>query len=354
MARFLKNRDANKGLSPGSLVFIGKQKVENHRIRLIDYDAESLREEELQTLDDAGQFYTSDTNSWINIDGLHHVEVIQDAGRLFELHPLLMEDILNTGQRPKMEEFDTCLFFVLRMLRHNKEENIIISEQLSMVLGEKFLLTFQEQQGDVFEPVRVRIRKQKGRIRSSGVDYLAYALMDTLVDNYIAIIEHLGEEIEDLEEEVLENPTASVMEKINTYKREMNFLRKAIRPAREMVLKLIHEDFPLIQETSRPFLKDLLDLFTEATEAIDAYRDFLTDLMNLYNTAISNKMNDIMKVLTIFAALFIPLTFVAGIYGTNFEYVPELHYKYSYYIFLGVLFVMGSGLMYYFKRKNWF
>lgn len=353
MARFLKNREASKGLSPGSLVFIGNKKVENHRIRVIDYDSKDLVEEELKTLDDAKKFFDSDTVSWINIDGLHHVEVIQDAGKIFDLHPLLLEDILNTGQRPKLEEFDSCLFFVFRMLRHNKEENRIISEQLSMVLADRFLLTFQELPGDVFDPVRVRIRKQKGRVRSSGADYLAYSLMDTLVDNYISIIEQLGEEIEDLEEDVLSDPTASVMEKIHTYKREMNFLRKAIRPAREMVLKLTHGDSPMFRDSTLPFLKDLLDLFTEATEAIDSYRDILSDMMNLYNSMISNKMNDIMKVLTIFAALFIPLTFIAGIYGTNFEYMPELHYKYGYFIFLGVLVVVGVALLLFFKRRKW-
>lgn len=353
MARFLKNRNASKGLSPGSLVFIGQKKTEKTRIRLIDFDAANLKEEELSSIDMAAECTGSDSISWINIDGLHDVEVVNRTGELFALHPLLLEDILNTGQRPKMEEFDNCLFFVFRMLRHDEEKNTIISEQLSMVLGETFLLTFQEQPGDVFEPVRARIRKAKGRVRSSGKDYLAYALIDTLADNYISIIERLGDKIEDLEEEVLTDPSPHVMEKIHAYKREMNFMRKAIRPARETVLQLIHGEYSLIQENTLPFLKDLLDLFNEATESIDTYREILSDMMSLYASAMGNKMNDIMKVLTIFAAMFIPLTFIAGIYGTNFEHIPELHYKYSYFIFWGVLIVIGLGMLLYFKKKKW-
>jgi magnesium transporter len=353
MARFLKNRAASKGMSPGSLVFIGHQKVEEPRIRLIDYDHATLSEETLTGIDGPDPRFESDTVSWLNIDGLHHVDVIQSAGKRFDLHPLLLEDILDTGQRPKMEEFDTCLFFIFRMLRHDPASDLLISEQLSMVLSDSCLLTFQEQPGDVFEPVRSRIRKHKGRLRSSGPDYLAYALMDTLVDNYIAIIEKLGESIEDLEEEVLGDPGPAVMEKINAFKREMNFLRKAIRPAREMILKLAHGEYPMFRESTRPFLKDLLDLFTEAAESIDTYRDILSDMMNLYTSSISNKMNDIMRVLTVFAALFIPLTFIAGVYGTNFDYLPELHYRYSYFIFLGAMAVIAIVLLIYFKRKKW-
>lgn len=353
MARFLKNRNASKGQSPGSLIFIGQQKVETPRICLIDYDPVNLTEKELPSMDEAKSCLSPDTVSWINIYGLHDVNIIQDTGRVFDLHPLLLEDILNTGQRPKMEEFETCLFFVMRMLRHDPEENTIISEQLSMVLGETFLLTFQEKPGDVFEPVRTRIRKQKGRVRASGVDYLAYALMDTLVDNYIAIIEQLGDEIEDLEDSLLAHPVPDIMERIHTYKREMNFMRKAIRPAKDMVLQLVHGEYPQVRENTRPFLKDLLDLFTEATESIETYRDVLTDMMHLYTSAMGNKMNDVMKVLTIFSALFIPLTFIAGIYGTNFDYLPELHYKYSYFIFLGALVCIGIAMMFYFKKKKW-
>ena len=287
------------------------------------------------------------------MDGLHDLSTMKEIGQTFDLHPLLVEDILNTGQRPKLEVFDNCLFIVLKMIRYEKEKQMIVNEQLSMVLGDTFLLTFQEQPGDVFEPVRERIRNQKGRIRGSGIDYLAYALLDTVVDNYIFIIEKLGEKIEDIEEEVLEKADAGVMEKINIFKREMNFLRKSIRPAREAIIQLSKLDSELIREQTIPFLKDLQDLITHAAEAIDTYRDMLSDQLNLYNSVTSNRLNDIIKVLTIFAAIFIPLTFIAGIYGTNFEYLPELHYKYSYFVFWGVIIIVAAVMLLFFKKKKW-
>lgn len=353
MARFFKKREEIKGLSPGSLVFIGTQKVENIRLRVIDYNEARLKEDELKNIADGTEFKRTKTVTWINVDGLHDLSLMKEIGKTFDLHPLLLEDILNTGQRPKLEEFDNCLFIVLKMLRYDKEKQVILAEQLSVVLGDTFLLTFQEQPGDVFEPVRERIRKQKSRIRASGIDYLAYALMDTVVDNYIFIIERLGEKIEDIEEEVLDNATPKVMEKINTFKREMNYLRKSIRPAREAIIQLSKLDSELIRDTTIPFLKDLQDLITHAAEAIDTYREMLSDQLNLYNSVISNRMNDIMKVLTIFAAIFIPLTFIAGIYGTNFEYLPELKFKYSYFFFWGVMLAVAAAMLIFFRKKKW-
>jgi len=353
MARFFKKREAAKGQSPGALIFIGNKKVEKIRLRVIDYDQARLKEDELKNIADGAEFKQTKTVTWINVDGLHDLSTMKEIGQTFELHPLLVEDILNTGQRPKLEVFDNCLFIVLKMIRYEKEKQMIVNEQLSMVLGDTFLLTFQEQPGDVFEPVRERIRNQKGRIRGAGIDYLAYALLDTVVDNYIFIIEKLGEKIEDIEEEVLEKADSGVMEKINMFKREMNFLRKSVRPAREAIIQLSKLDSELIREQTIPFLKDLQDLITHAAEAIDTYRDMLSDQLNLYNSVISNRMNDIMKVLTIFAAIFIPLTFIAGIYGTNFEYLPELHFKYSYFVFWGVIIIVAAVMLLFFKKKKW-
>jgi magnesium transporter len=353
MARFFKKREEIKGLSPGSLVFIGNKKVENIRIRVIDYDGAQLKEDELKEIAAGVEFKRTKTFIWINVDGLHDLALMKEIGKTFDLHPLLLEDILNTGQRPKLEEFDNCLFLVLKMLRFDNEKQMIVSEQLSMVLGDTFLLTFQEQTGDVFEPVRERIRKRKARIRASGIDYLAYALLDCVVENYVFIVERLGEKIEDIEEEVLASAEPAVMEKINAFKREMNFLRKSVRPAREAIMQLSKLDSELINNQTIPFLKDLQDLITHAAEAIDTYRDMLSDQLNLYNSVISNRMNDIMKVLTIFAAIFIPLTFIAGIYGTNFEYLPELKFRYSYFFFWGVMFAVAAAMLLFFRKNKW-
>ena len=354
MARFLRKRGESKGQSPGALVFIGKKKMDSVEARVIDYDSIKLTEQELLEIKDGSHFRKTKTVTWINTNGLHDIEFIKNLGQVFELHTLVMEDILNTGQRPKIEDFDSYIFIVLKMIRFDSETEMIVNEQLSIVLGENFLLTFQERPGDVFEPVRERIRKQKSRIRGSGTDYLAYALLDTVVDNYMYSIELIGEKIEDLEEMILEGHDTTVMEKINAFKREINYLRKSIRPAKEAILKITRLDSCLFHEQTLPFIKDLQDLTSHATEAIDTYRDLLTDQLNIYNSVMANKMNDIMKILTIFAAIFIPLTFIAGIYGTNFEYLPELHYKYSYFIFWAVLIVLAGALLRYFKRKRWF
>ncbi len=353
MARFLKKRNNTKGLVPGSAVFIGNKKVDEIRIRVIDYDKSTLHEDELRNISDGTEFKEKNTVTWINIDGLHDSELMKEIAETFDLHPLLIEDIMNTDQRPKLQESDNNLFLVLKMLRYDETNQTILAEQLSLVIGKTFLLTFQEQPGDVFEPVRERIRKQKGRIRATSIDYLAYALLDTVVDNYIYIIERFGEKIEDMEELVLGNPEPGVMEQLSNYRKEMNFLRKSIRPAREAITHLSRLDNDTINQKTIPFLKDLEDLIIQASEAIDTYREMLSDQMNLYNSALSNKMNDIMKILTIFAAIFIPLTFIAGIYGTNFEYLPELHFKYSYYIFWGVMILVALVLLIFFKRKKW-
>jgi len=354
MARFLKNRAPVKGQSPGALIFVGTRKMDQTEIRLIDFDDVHLTDQKLTDITDAVRYKTTDSRTWININGLHDVTAIGNIGQAFDLHPLVVEDILNTGQRPKIDDYESYLFIVLKMIRYDKETRMVVNEQLSLVAADRFVITFQERPGDVFEPVRERIRRQKSRIRASGTDYLACALMDTVVENYISVIEQIGEQIEDLEEEILSGHDSGVMEKINLFKRETNYLRKSIRPAREAIFQLARLESDLIHEKTRPFFKDLEDLIIHATEAIDTYRELLTDQLNIYNSVVANKMNDIMKVLTIFAAVFIPLTFIAGVYGTNFEYLPELEYRYSYFIFWGVMVAIAGASLYYFKKKKWF
>lgn len=353
MARFLKKKEAALGQPPGTAVFIGEQKVSETKIKLISYSATELVEHPIEAAGPLGPGPSGVAVQWIDITGLHNPETIKSIGTRFNLHPLTIEDILHTGQRPKMEEFDQYVYFVLKMLHFDQENKVIRSEQLSIVLGNYFVLTFQEQPGDTFNPVRERIRKNRGRICKSGSDYLAYALLDTVVDNYIASIERLGEEIEDLENEIIADPNREVLEKINLYKREINYLRKTARPAREFILQLSRLDNDLIQESSIPFVKDLLDLSTQSVEIIETYRDVLSDYLEIYNTGINHRLNDIMRVLTIFSAVFIPLTFIAGIYGTNFEYLPELHYRYSYFIFWGILIAIAAIMLRFFRKRKW-
>lgn len=353
MARFLKSSEKTAGLSPWSPVFVGNQKIDESIIRIFDYDKNSLEELEVQNPIDLERFKKTETVTWISIYGLHDVEMIQELGELFGIHPLTLGDIVNTGQRPKMEEYDSYIYLVLKMLRFDKDEEIINSDQLSIILGENFVISFQEKPVDTFAPVRLRINIGKGRIRHNGPDYLAYALLDTIVDNYMIAIENIGSNIEDIEDLILDDPSQELLNRITNYKREVNYLRKSIRPARELTIKLAKNDSELIREQTVPFLKDLQDIATQAMESLDSYREMLSDHLNIYNTTVSNRLNEIMKVLTIFAAIFIPLTFMAGIYGTNFEYLPELHYKYSYFIFWGVMLLVAGVMLRFFRRKGW-
>jgi len=354
MARFFKNRIENKGAVPGSLIFIGQQKMDKHRLSVIDYDEDSLNEFEPKDISECFKYKNSNSVSWINLYGIHDIEQIKQIGDMFDLHSLLLEDILFTGQRPKLEEFDEHIFVVMKMLKYDDKEKMISSEQISIILGKNFVITLQEQPGDVFGSVRDRIRKKKGRIRNSGCDYLAYALIDTIVDNYIYAIERIGEQIEDLEEHIIENPSQEVLQEIYTYKKEISFFLKVTRPVLEIMIKFKKAETDLIHQKTKPFIKDLDDLVMHGVDTLLTYRDILSDYLNIYHTSVSNRMNEVMKVLTIFAAIFIPLTFIAGVYGTNFDFLPELHFKYSYFIMWGIMITVALFMLSYFRKKKWF
>ena len=353
MARFLKNREASLGKAPGELVFIGEQKIEESSIRLVEYNEEQLDEKIITDIQDVAAYKDESTTSWVNVFGVHDMDLIRSIGQHFELHGLVLEDISNTGQRPKMEDYDEYCYFTLKMIRYDGEDEKIYSDQISLVLGKSFLITFQEHPTDFFLPLRERLRKNKGRIRKAGTDYLAYTLLDAIVDNYIVVIERLGGQIEDIETEILDNPSQEVLVKINNYKREINYLRKSIRPAKEFMQQLSRIDSNLFREQTMVFLKDLHDLACQSVEVIDSYREMLSDHLNIYNTGVNNRLNEIMKILTVFSVIFIPLTFIAGIYGTNFSYIPELQYRYGYFILWGVMLVLALGMILFFKSKKW-
>lgn len=353
MARFLKDRSKKRGAAPGSAIFIGEQKVEKTTIQLMDYTPTSLNEQECDDTKPLDGLVSTDTSSWINVCGLHDEAVVSEVGEAFGLHSIVIEEVLNTGQRPTFIDYDDYLFLAVKMLNYNEEKDRLQTEHVSFVIGQHYLLTFQEMPGDVFEQVRERIRKQKTKIRTRGVDYLCYALVDAIVDEYIHVIERFGDKIEVLEGRILSKAQEGVLEKINEYKREMSYLRKVVRPVREASLQFSKSDSGLIQKKTTPFLKDLEGLTSLAAEAIETYSEILSDQLNIYQTSVSNKLNDVMKVLTIFSVIFIPLTFIAGIYGTNFEYLPELKYHYAYPVFWAVLVSVALAMVYYFRRKRW-
>lgn len=354
MPRFFKRVSKKAGLSPGTLVHVGKKKVEKVKIQLIDYDETQLKEKEPKTIEECFPFKDLPTVTWVNIDGLHDIQVMEKIGKHFNLHPLVMEDILNTEQRPKIEEFDDYLFIVLKMLCYDEKQNQINSEQVSVILGKNFVLSFQEKTGDIFDPLRERIRSGKGRIRKMGPDYLAYTLLDAVVDNYFLVLEKLGEKIEGMEEELVTNPTPGTLHMIHTLKREMIFLRKSVWPLREVVSRLEREESPLIKESTGIFLRDVYDHTIQVIDTVETYRDMLSGMLDIYLSSISNRMNQVMKVLTIIATIFIPLTFLVGIYGMNFDYMPELkwHWVYPWAFWLVMLGVTGFMLIY-FRRKKW-
>ncbi|UZR98659.1 magnesium/cobalt transporter CorA [Chondrinema litorale] len=351
-----KNRSVNKGLAPGSLVFIGNRKMNKPKVRIIDYTNEHFDEKELtlDEIDKLDDYKNSNTVSWINVDGLHETELIGKIGEMFDIHPLLQEDILNTDQRAKFEDFENYLFVTLKMLSINRDNNHLSNEQISIVIHKNFVLTFQEKEGDVFDAVRERIRLKRGKLRNVGNDYLAYALLDTIVDNYIYLLDHLGEHIEDLEIQLLKKQTQLLLNKINTYKQELHFISKAVRPVRELIKEIIRSESPIFHKKTYPYLKDLLDIATQATETIETFREVLSDYLNIYHTGLSTHLNEIMKVLTIFSAIFIPLTFIAGVYGMNFEHMPELHYKWGYPGVLTLMGIVGFAMFCFLKWRKWF
>ena len=339
--------------APGTVSFVGEQKVEKVSIKLIDYDAEKLDERQIEDFHLCFPCRETETVSWINVNGLHDIELVRKIGEHFGLHPLVLEDIAHTQQRPKMEDYGDYLYIVLRVLSFGEGQRNLVSEQMSLVIGRNYVLTFQERPGDVLEPVRERLRRGKGRIRAAGPGYLGYAIMDAVVDHYFKIVEGYGEAIEALEEELLGDPQQEALARIHNLKREIVLLRRAIWPLREVIANVERDDVELIDDAVAPFLRDVRDHVIQVTDTIDSFRDILSGLQDLYMSTISNRMNDVMKVLTIFASIFVPLTFFAGIYGMNFEFMPELGWRWSYPIFWVVILALGGTMLAFFRRRKW-
>lgn len=351
--RFLKKRSKKSGLPPGTPVYIGKEKTGKVTITIIDYDEAGFQEKEVETIEETLPFKDKPTTTWINLDGIHQLADIEKIGTHFKIHPLVLEDIMNTGQRPKLEIFDDYIFIVLKMLRYDEEENETKIEQVSIILGPSFVISLQESKGDVFDPIRERIRSDRGRIRKMGADYLAYALVDAIVDNYFIILEKLGEKIEDIEDKLVSNPSPETLQTIHMLKREMIFLRKSVWPLRELISRLERWESPLIDKSIYIYLRDLYDHTIQVIDAIETFRDMLSGMLDIYLSSVSNRMNEVMKVLTIIATIFMPLTLIAGIYGMNFRYMPELKSPWGYPLVYVVMLIIGVIMLIYFRRKKW-
>jgi magnesium transporter len=291
--------------------------------------------------------------TWINVDGVHKLDYIENIGKLLKIHPLVLEDIMHTGQRPKMEDFEDYLFVVLKMFQYDEKENVTKTEQVSLILSSNYLISFQEEEGDVFDLIRERIRTDRGRIRKMGVDYLAYSLIDAIVDNYFMVLEKIGESIEDIEDELIKNPTTEVLQTIHSLKRELIFLRKSVWPLREVISKLERWESPIINKSIDIYLRDVYDHTIQVIDALETFRDMLSGMLDIYLTSVSNRMNEVMKVLTIIATIFIPLTLVAGIYGMNFKYMPELDASWGYPMVYVIMLTISAIMLVYFRRKKW-
>src|SRR5512144_2620396 len=343
MSRTSKRRIKKVGLPSESLVYTGEMALGKIDVSLIDYDEQTFEERPVQNMEECALYKNKPTATWINVAGVNNPPVLEKLGECFGLHRLVTEDILNVVQRPKAEDFGDYLYIVLKMLTYDEKAEKMVPEQVSLIVGQNYLLSFQEGiAGDVFHPIRDRLRAGRGKIRKPGVDYLAYALL-----------EKLGERIDLLEEELIAQPGRPIVERLYNLKRELLFLHKAVWPLREVISSLERRESPLIHETTVPYLRDVYDHVAQIIDTMDIYREMLSTMLDLYLSSVSNRLNEVMRVLTAISLIFMPLTFIAGVYGMNFKRMPELEWKYGYLLSWIVMAGIGVGMVFYFKRKKW-
>lgn len=351
MAR-IKKRSSKTGLPPGTVMHIGERKTDQPIITIIDYDDSNIEEKQALYVEECFQFKDKKSVTWINVEGLHQTEIIKKIGAHFGMHPLLQEDIANTEQRPKVDYFEEYCVIIVKMLLFDEKEKTVVSEQVSLVLGKNFVISFQEGlQGDVFDVIRDRIRK--GRFAKRGADYLMYSLLDAIVDKYFDILEKLGEYIEELEEELVNSPNTATLQKIYTLKTKMILLRKSIWPLREVLNSLQRSETKLLHKSIHYYLRDVYDHTVQEIDTVETFREMLSGMIEIYLSSMGNRLNEVMKVLTIITTIFIPLTFITSIYGMNFRFMPELGWKGGYFATLGVMVIVTGCMLYYFKRKKW-
>lgn len=345
------SKNENIGAPPGTIFYKGVERTERIRITLIEYNEADYFEEEFYDLSDCLSNVRPNMVKWINIDGIHKTEVIEAIGKSYNIHPLTLEDVVHADQRPKFEDYDHYLFTVMKMISYTTE---VQSEQLAILLLENTVISFQEVKGgDAFDIIRNRLRQAKGRVRKLGADYLAYALMDAVVDCYFMAIEKIGDKVEKIEEDIIDHNDKKSLMELYDLKREMIFLRKQVWPMRDMINNMIRSETTLITPSSDIYLRDLNDHVTRIIDTVETYRDLLSGIMDIYLSTNSNRMNEVMKMLTIMSSIFIPVTFIAGVYGMNFEFMPELKSPYGYTITWSVMLLIIFGMLIYFKRKKW-
>lgn len=353
MANRKRQKRKAPGTSPGSLVYTGEIKADRPRIHVIDYNRTTVREFDAESPEQCFAFASKSSVTWINVDGLHDVTIIEKLGKQYGLHPLVMEDIVNPTQRPKVDDYDDHLYIVLRMLHFSPEKGELTSEQISIVLGRNYVLTFQEQIGDMFDPIRERIRKGGPRIRTMQADYLAQALIDAIVDHYLLLLEQFGDILEELDEAVLTDSSPEVLQRVYRWRQQIIHLRKTVLPARELLNTLIRDDSKLIDDKTLFYLRDVYDHILRVQETTENYRESIANMIEAYRSTISIRMNEIMQMLTLIATIFIPLTFIVGIYGMNFQYMPELEWKWGYPAVLLLMTAITVWMIIFFRRKHW-
>lgn len=349
------NLSGKIGQPAGTLFHTGRQKTERAVITVFGYDETGFFYRELESLQECAEYRERFRVLWINIDGLHEVRVIEEAGKLFGIHALTLEDILHTVQRPKIEEFDSYLFLVLKALELDAGSGVVAEEQMSMVIGGNYVITFQEKPGDMFDATRDRIRNEGTAVRKRGADYLAYTLLDAVVDHYFTVLEHFENRIEQLDTNLPETVGYDMFQTMYSLKKELILLRKSVWPLREIINSLSRDQYRTLDSAlTRPFFRDLYDNIVLIIESVETYRDIVIGMHDTWLAIVNNRMNEIMKVLTIIATVFMPLSFIAGVYGMNFRYMPELEWHWGYFSVLGAMAVIFAGMMRYFHTKRWF
>jgi magnesium transporter len=347
-------RSKKTGLPAGSMILIGEKKVNKTRIKLIDYGKAEYIEKDIEEVSQCFPYKDDQTVTWIIIDGLQDIKVLEELGKCFGFHPLIMEDILNTEQRPKVEEFADYLYVVLKMIDFDSKEKNLVFDQVSIIFGKNYVISFQERPLEIYAPIIKRLKDEKSLLRDKGGDFIAYLLIDVLIDNYFMICEKTGENIEKLEDKLVINPTQKILGSVYKIKRDMLFMRKFIWPLREVVSKLEREPSGIISSNTKLYLRDVYDHVIQIIDTVETYRDMLSGMIDIYLSSMSNRLNEVMKILTIFSTIFIPLTFIASIYGMNFKYMPELFSKFGYPAIWIVMLGVTIFMIFYFKRKKWF